>query len=210
MYAYPSRVRPPLIEAMAEIPNVIPYLDVPLQHGSENMLRKMRRPWKSSKTREMIANLRDAIPEITLRTSLIVGFPGESDDDISELLEFLEEIMFDHVGVFTYSQQKWTPAGEYNDQIIDSIKNERRDLVMQLQQKISEKRASRFIGKTMSMLIEGNGESDNGDPIAIGRTVREAPEVDGLVFAQGQAKIGSKVKVKIEDSGEYDLFGRLL
>tara|TARA_B100000029_G_scaffold516745_1_gene633593 strand:+ start:5029 stop:6327 length:1299 start_codon:yes stop_codon:yes gene_type:complete len=210
MYAYPSRVRPPLIEAMAEIPNVIPYLDVPLQHGSENMLRKMRRPWKSSKTREMIANLRDAIPEITLRTSLIVGFPGESDDDIAELLEFLEEIMFDHVGVFTYSQQKWTPAGEYNDQIIDSIKNERRDLVMQLQQKISEKRASRFIGKTMSMLIEGNGESDNGDPIAIGRTVREAPEVDGLVFAQGQAKIGSKVKVKIEDSGEYDLFGRLL
>ena len=210
MYAYPSRVHPPLIEAMAEIPNVIPYLDVPLQHGSENMLRKMRRPWKSSKTREMIANLRDAIPEITLRTSLIVGFPGESDDDISELLEFLEEIMFDHVGVFTYSQQKWTPAGEYNDQIIDSIKNERRDLVMQLQQKISEKRASRFIGKTMSMLIEGNGESDNGDPIAIGRTVREAPEVDGLVFAQGQAKIGSKVKVKIEDSGEYDLFGRLL
>ena len=210
MYAYTSRVRPPLIEAMAEIPNVIPYLDVPLQHGSENMLRKMRRPWKSSKTREMIANLRDAIPEITLRTSLIVGFPGESDDDISELLEFLEEIMFDHVGVFTYSQQKWTPAGEYNDQIIDSIKNERRDLVMQLQQKISEKRASRFIGKTMSMLIEGNGESDNGDPIAIGRTVREAPEVDGLVFAQGQAKIGSKVKVKIEDSGEYDLFGRLL
>jgi len=210
MYAYPSRVHPPLIEAMAEIPNVIPYLDVPLQHGSENMLRKMRRPWKSSKTREMIANLRDAIPEITLRTSLIVGFPGESDDDISELLEFLEEIMFDHVGVFTYSQQKWTPAGEYNDQIKDSIKNERRDLVMQLQQKISEKRASRFIGKTMPMLIEGNGESDNGDPIAIGRTVREAPEVDGLVFAQGQAKIGSKVKVRIEDSGEYDLFGRLL
>ncbi|SVB52979.1 uncharacterized protein METZ01_LOCUS205833 [marine metagenome] len=170
----------------------------------------MRRPWKSSKTREMIANLRDAIPEITLRTSLIVGFPGESDDDILELLEFLEEIMFDHVGVFTYSQQKWTPAGEYNDQIIDSLKNERRALVMQLQQKISEKRASRFIGKTMSMLIEGKGENNNGHPIAIGRTVREAPEVDGLVFAQGQAEIGSKVKVKIEDNGEYDLFGRLL
>ena len=210
MYAYPSRVRPPLIEAMAKIPNVVPYLDVPLQHGSENMLRKMRRPWKNSKTREMIANLRDAIPEITLRTSLIVGFPGESDDDILELLEFLEEIMFDHVGVFTYSQQKWTPAGEYNDQIIDSLKNERRALVMELQQKISEKRASRFIGKTMSMLIEGKSENNNGDPIAIGRTVREAPEVDGLVFAQGQAEIGSKVKVKIEDSGAYDLFGRLL
>ena len=210
MYAYPSRVRPALIEAMATIPNVVPYLDVPLQHGSENMLRKMRRPWKSSKTRQMIANLREAIPEITLRTSLIVGFPGETEDDILELLEFLEEIMFDHVGVFTYSQQKWTPAGEYDDQVEDSIKNERRDVVMSLQQKISRKRASRFVGKTMTMLIEGTGEDDNKNPISIGRTYREAPEVDGLVFAQGQAEINSRAKVKIEDSGDYDLFGRLL
>ena len=210
MYAYPSRVRPTLIEAMATIPNVVPYLDVPLQHGSENMLRKMRRPWKSSKTRQMIVNLREAIPEITLRTSLIVGFPGETEDDILELLEFLEEIMFDHVGVFTYSQQKWTPAGEYDDQVEDSIKDERRDVVMSLQQEISRKRASRFVGKTMTMLVEGTGEDDNKNPISIGRTYREAPEVDGLVFAQGQAKINSRAKVKIEDSGDYDLFGRLL
>lgn len=210
MYAYPSRVSPKLIETMARIPNVMPYLDVPLQHGSEAVLRRMKRPSNIAKVRGFIAELRAAMPDIVLRTSFIAGFPGESEDEFQELLDFAREIRFDHAGCFTYSRQQWTGAFEMDAQLPDELKTERRDRFMRQQRKTARKQARRFVGRELDMLVEGTGEDEDGAPVVAGRTFREAPEVDGLVFAAGAAAIGSKVRVRIDDTGEYDLFGRLL
>ncbi len=210
MYAYPSRVSPALIEAMATIPNVVHYLDVPLQHGSEAVLRRMKRPHNVDKVHEFVASLRKAMPDIVLRTSFIAGFPGETEAEFEELLAFARSVRFDHAGCFTYSRQQWTGAFEMESQVPDDVKAERRDRFMVQQQKIAGKLARRFVGKTLPMLVEGTGEDEDGRPVIAGRTYREAPEVDGLVFATGAAAIGSRVRVRIESAGDYDLFGRLV
>ncbi len=210
MYAYPSRVSPALIEAMATIPNVLHYLDVPLQHGSEAVLRRMKRPHNVDKVHEFVASLRKAMPDIVLRTSFIAGFPGETEAEFEELLAFARSVRFDHAGCFTYSRQQWTGAFEMESQVPDDVKAERRDRFMVQQQKIAGKLARRFVGKTLPMLVEGTGEDEDGRPVIAGRTYREAPEVDGLVFATGAAAIGSRVRVRIESAGDYDLFGRLV
>lgn len=209
MYAYPSRVTPVLAETMAALPNVLHYVDVPLQHGSEATLARMKRPHNLAKTRAMVALLRDAMPDVVLRTSLIVGFPGETESEFAELETFLREIEFDHVGVFTYSRQQWTPAFDMPGQVPDAVKHERRDRLMRAQQRISARRAGRFVGRTLPMLVEGVGEDEDGAHVVAGRTYREAPEVDGLVIAYGQAQPGDLVNVRIESSAGYDLFGRL-
>jgi len=209
MYAYPSRVTPALAEAMATVPNVLHYLDVPLQHGSEATLARMKRPHNLEKTRAMVAMLREAVPDIVLRTSLIVGFPGETEAEFRELESFLREIEFDHVGVFTYSRQQWTGAYDMPGQVPDELKHERRDRLMRVQQRIAGRRAKRFVGRTLPMLIEGTGEDEDGAPVVAGRTYREAPEVDGLVIAYGQGQPGEIVKVRIEAASGYDLFGTL-
>jgi ribosomal protein S12 methylthiotransferase len=210
MYAYPSRVSPELIETMASLPNVVHYLDVPLQHGSEAVLRRMKRPHNLDRVHEFIAALRQAIPDVVLRTSFIAGFPGESEPEFQELLDFAKAVRFDHAGCFTYSRQQWTGAFDMTDQVPDEVKIERRDRFMQQQQKIAAKQARRFIGRTLPMLVEGQGEDEDGAPVVAGRTYREAPEVDGLVFARGRAAPGARVNVRIEDSAEYDLFGRIV
>jgi ribosomal protein S12 methylthiotransferase len=210
MYAYPSRVTPALVEAMAATPNVVHYLDVPLQHGSEAVLRRMKRPHNLEKVRAFITALRRAMPDIVLRTSFIAGFPGETEEEFGELLAFAREIEFDHAGCFTYSRQQWTGAFDLPDQVPDEVKRERRDQFMRQQQRIAAKRARRFRGKTLELLVEGTGEDEDGGPVVAGRTYREAPEVDGLVFARGRAKPGARVRVRIEETGEYDLFGRVV
>ena len=210
MYAYPSRVTPELIEAMASIPNVVHYLDVPLQHGSEAVLRRMKRPSNLDKVYRFVAELREAMPDIVLRTSFIAGFPGETEAEFRELLDFAKAVRFDHAGCFTYSLQQWTGAFDMTDQVIDEVKHERRDRFMRQQRKIAAKQAKRFIGRTLPMLVEGTGEDEDGGLIAAGRTYREAPEVDGLVFARGWAKVGSRVDVRITDAVDYDLFGTIV
>jgi ribosomal protein S12 methylthiotransferase len=210
MYAYPSRVTPALIETMAGIPNVVHYLDVPLQHGSEAVLRRMKRPHNLEKVHGFIAGLRRAMPDIVLRTSFIAGFPGETEAEFEELLGFARAIEFDHAGCFTYSRQQWTPAFDCAEQVPDDVKRERRERFMAQQQRIAAKRARRFRGKTLEMLVEGGGEDEDGRPVVAGRTYREAPEVDGLVIARGRAGAGSRVRVRIEETGDYDLFGRVL
>lgn len=210
MYAYPSRVSPALIETMAGLPNVVPYLDVPLQHGSEAVLRRMKRPSNIAKVHQFIGELRKAMPDIVLRTSFIAGFPGETEEEFRELLAFAKEIRFDHAGCFTYSLQQWTGAFEMAEQVPDAVKHERRDRFMRQQQKIASKRARRFVGRTLELLVEGTGEDEHGDPVVAGRTYREAPEVDGLVFARGTAAPGSKVRVHIDEAAEYDLYGTLI
>lgn len=210
MYAYPTRVRAELIEEMARNPNVLHYLDVPLQHGSESALKRMMRPANIERVHRMIEELRGAMPDIVLRTSLIVGFPGENEREFRELEQFLRAVAFDHVGVFTYSRQQWTPAYDLPGQVPDEVKQERRERLMAIQQRISAKRARRFVGRELQMLVEGSGEDDDGNPVVAGRTYREAPEVDGMVVALGRARPGERVSVRIDASGEYDLFGTLI
>ena len=210
MYAYPSRVSPQLVEAMAAIPNVVHYLDVPLQHGSEATLRRMKRPHNVDRVYRFVEDLRKAMPDIVLRTSFIAGFPGETEAEFKELLDFAKAVRFDHAGCFTYSRQQWTGAFEMGEQVPDELKHERRDRFMQQQQRIAAKQAKRFVGRTLPMLVEGIGEDEDGNPVVAGRTYREAPEVDGLVFATGSAEPGSRVRVRIESSAEYDLFGSLV
>ena len=210
MYAYPSRVSPQLIEAMARIPNVVHYLDVPLQHGSEAVLRRMKRPSNTSKVLRFIEDLRAAMPDIVLRTSFIAGFPGETDAEFRELLDFAKTVRFDHAGCFTYSRQQWTGAFEMDGQLQDAVKHARRDQFMRQQQRIAASQARRFVGRTLPMLVEGAGEDEDGKPVIAGRTYREAPEVDGLVIARGAAHVGARVSVEIENSSGYDLFGRVV
>ena len=209
MYAYPSRVTPQLIETMAALPNVVHYLDVPLQHGSEATLRRMKRPHNLEKVHCFVEELRVAMPDVVLRTSFIAGFPGETDAEFQELLDFSRAIRFDHAGCFTYSRQQWTGAFEMPAQVPDEVKHERRDRFMRQQRKIAAKQAKRFIGRTLPMLVEGLGDDEDGNPVVAGRTYREAPEVDGLVFARGAANPGERVPVHIDGAADYDLFGTL-
>ncbi len=207
MYAYPSRVTAKLIETMARIPNVVHYLDVPLQHGSEATLARMKRPHNVSRVHAFVDELRAAMPDIVLRTSFIAGFPGETEVEFRELLDFAKAIGFDHAGCFTYSRQQWTGAFDMSAQVPDEVKRERRDRFMRQQQKIAAKRARTFVGRTLPMLVEGVGEDEDGAPVVAGRTYREAPEVDGIVFARGVARPGARVMVRIDSAAEYDLFG---
>lgn len=209
MYAYPSRVSSALVEAMASIPNVAHYLDVPLQHGSEATLRRMKRPHNLDKVHRFIEELRAAMPDIVLRTSFIAGFPGETEAEFRELLAFAKSIEFDHAGCFTYSRQQWTPAFDAEAQVPDKLKAHRRDRFMRQQQKIAAARSARFVGRELPMLVEGTGEDDDGNPVVAGRTYREAPEVDGIVIARGTAATGDRVTVRIDESAGYDLFGTL-
>jgi ribosomal protein S12 methylthiotransferase len=210
MYAYPSRVTAELVETMAALPNVLHYLDVPLQHGSVDVLRRMKRPHNLEKVRQFVAQLRAAMPDVVLRTSFIAGFPGETDAEFDELLAFAREISFDHAGCFTYSRQQWTGAFDVPDQIPDEIKAERHERFMAQQQRIAAKRARTFVGRTLPVLVEGTGEDEDGEPVVAGRTYREAPEVDGLVIARGRAEAGSRTLVRIESAADYDLFGRVV
>jgi ribosomal protein S12 methylthiotransferase len=157
-----------------------------------------------------VRELRAAMPDIVLRTSFIAGFPGETEAEFDELLAFAREVRFDHAGCFTYSRQQWTGAFEMESQVPDDVKDERRDRFMAQQLRISAKKAKRFVGRTLPMLVEGTGETDDGEPVVAGRTYREAPEVDGLVIAAGQAEPGSRVLVHIDEAADYDLFGTVV
>jgi ribosomal protein S12 methylthiotransferase len=209
MYAYPSRVTPELVETMARLPNVLHYLDVPLQHGSVATLRRMKRPHNLDRLHAAIEQMRRDMPGMVLRTSFIAGFPGETESEFEELLQFARTIDFDHVGVFTYSRQQWTDADGHTGHMVDQVKHQRRDRLMALQREISAARATGFVGRTLPLLVEGTGQTDDGDPVVAGRTYREAPEVDGMVIATGVAVLGSVVPVRITAAGDYDLFGEV-
>ena len=206
MYAYPGRVTPRLAEAMAALPNVVPYLDMSLQHGSDSMLRRMKRP-TLAKSRRSIETIRRAIPDVTLRSTFIVGFPGETEAEFRELLRFVEEERIDHVGAFTYSPQIGTPAAGYGDQIAEAVKQERYGRLMELAQGISHTANRAQVGREVDVLIESRepGESASGDPMVVGRTARDAPEVDGLALVKGTYPMGSMVRVRIDGVLPYDL-----
>jgi ribosomal protein S12 methylthiotransferase len=200
LYAFPGVVTKQLMEVMASKPQVLPYLDIPLQHADPVILKKMRRPSNLESVRKMIADLRNAMPDIALRTTFIVGFPGETKEQFQTLLDFIEEIQFDHLGAFTYFHEEGTYAQRYGDSISEEIKLDRLERLMTLQQDISLKKNQLRVGKTMQVLIEGFNKG-----ISIGRTYRDAPEIDGLVFIEGKAPVGDIITVKITDALAHDL-----
>ena len=205
-YAYPTGLTPDVIQAIKETPNVLPYLDLPLQHSHPEILRAMNRPWQGRVNDQIIDTIKKALPEAILRTTLIVGFPGETNEHFNHLAEFVQRHEFDHVGVFTFSPEEGTPAYSLPNQIPQSVMDERRNILMQIQQPISERKNKAEIGKVVDVLIEQE-HPETGE--LIGRSRRFSPEVDGLVYVKGNAQLGTMVSVQIEDANIYDLYGKV-
>jgi ribosomal protein S12 methylthiotransferase len=202
MYAYPGAVTDRLIETMVEHPQICHYLDIPLQHGHPATLRRMRRPSNLDWVHRTIAKMRSAMPDLCVRTTFIVGYPGETEEEFQVLLDFVDEMQFDRVGVFTYSHEPGTPSGVLPGQVDEKVKEARRDALMLKQQQISLARNQCMVGQTLTTLIEGH---DKG--LSFGRTYRDAPEVDGLVIVDGTLPVGEMVPVHIDGALEYDLTG---
>lgn len=205
-YAYPTGLTPKVIAAIQETPNVLPYLDLPLQHSHPEVLRAMNRPWQGQVNDSIIERIKTAIPDAVLRTTFIVGFPGETEAHFQHLLAFVQRHEFDHVGVFTFSPEEGTPAFSLPNQLPQDVMDERRDRLMQVQQPISLRRNQAQVGRVVDVLIEQeNPETDE----LIGRSARFSPEVDGLVYVQGDARLGSMATVEITGADIYDLYGQI-
>lgn len=209
LYCYPEEITDELIETIRTEEKVCHYLDIPIQHASDNILKRMGRRTNQAELRNMIARLRERIPDICLRTTLITGFPGETQEDHEELMAFVDEMEFDRLGVFTYSAEEDTPAAEFEDQIEEEIKKDRQAEIMELQQEIAFEKAENAVGRTVLAMIEGRLPNENA---YAARTYMDAPNVDGLVFVQTSRELmtGDFVKVKITGSYEYDLIGEIV
>ncbi len=205
-YAYPTGLTPKVIEAIRETPNVLPYLDLPLQHSHPEVLRAMNRPWQGRVNDGIIERIKESIPNAVLRTTFIVGFPGETNEHFEHLLQFVQRHEFDHVGVFTFSPEEGTPAYDLPNQLPQEVMDQRRDALMTAQQPISLKRNRLQIGKVVDVLIEQENP-ETGE--FIGRSARFSPDVDGLVYVQGDARLGSLIPVMIDDADIYDLYGHV-
>lgn len=204
-YAYPGFFTDELIETMASNPKICKYVDMPLQHSEDAILKRMRRPGRQKDARELIAKIRARIPDVSLRTSLIVGFPGETEEDFERLTEFVREMKFDRLGVFTYSMEEDTPAARLPDQIPEEVKEWRANTLMEIQRQIVRETSGKHVGRTLDVLIE---KYDGRNDVYVGRTMYDAPEIDGEVFVSAEeAKIGELHKVKITHAYEYDLSG---
>ncbi len=206
-YAYPTGLTPEVIAAIRETPNIIPYLDLPLQHSHPDILRAMNRPWQGRINDRIITDLKAALPDAILRTTFIVGFPGETEEHFQHLIDFVKRHEFDHVGVFTFSPEEGTPAFDLANQLPQSVKDFRRDTLMEIQQPIANRRNQACVGQTVDVLIEQENPA-TGE--LIGRSPRFAPDVDGLVYVQGEASLGSIVPVQISAADIYDLYGTVV
>jgi ribosomal protein S12 methylthiotransferase len=202
MYAYPDRVTERLIETMARYAQILPYLDIPLQHAHPDVLRRMRRPADVERVRRTVERLRAAMPEIAIRTTFLVGYPGETEAEFRALLDFVADMAFDRVGVFAYSCEEGTPAARLADDVVPEVKEERRERLMEVQQPISLAKNQALVGRTLDVLIEGQG-----DGLSVGRSYRDAPEIDGLVLVQAELPMGKIAPVRITAALEYDLIG---
>jgi len=207
MYAYPGHVTRRLAETMAALPNVVPYIDVPLQHAAPSVLRRMRRPSNPAMVREMIAMLRRAMPEVAIRTTFIVGYPGETDDEFQQLLAFVREMAFDHVGCFTFSPQSESPAAHAADQVPERVKRRRQRQLMEVAQQVSLIRNRAMVGRAIEVLVESTdaGDREGAADFVVGRSYRDAPEVDGLVLLRGRFAPGDFVRARVTEALAYDL-----
>lgn len=208
LYCYPEEITDELIETIAAEPKVCHYLDIPIQHASDNILKRMGRKTSEEELRAMVEKLRKRIPDICLRTTLISGFPGETQEDFEELYRFVNEMEFDRLGVFTYSCEEDTPAATMEDQIDEEVKVFRRDELMELQQEIAFEKAENMVGHILTVMIEGKVADEDA---YVARTYRDAPNVDGYLFLNTSATLmtGDFVKVLVTGSNEYDLIGEI-
>jgi ribosomal protein S12 methylthiotransferase len=202
LYAYPGYVTDRLIEVMATYPQIVPYLDMPLQHAHPATLRRMRRPANMDWVYRTLEKMRQALPNLALRTTFIVGYPGETEEEFQTLLDFLAEIRFDRVGAFQFSFEPGTTSEPLGDPVPAPLKQERYDRLMQLQQPISLEINQGYIGKTLDVLFEGSG-----DGISLGRSYRDAPEIDGMVVVEGEIPAGRMLPVRLNGAMAYDLSG---
>ena len=206
MYAYPGYVTDRLIDVMAERPQILPYLDIPLQHADPQTLKRMKRPANMDWVRNTVAKMRERIENLTIRTTFIVGYPGETEEEFQALLDFIEETRFDRVGAFTFSFEPGTTSEPLGDPVPEEVKDDRWERLMELQQNISLQVNQSFVGKTLDVLIEGYDEEQH---VSIGRSYRDAPEIDGMVFIEGDAEVGAIIPVRITGAMAYDLTGVL-
>lgn len=209
LYCYPEEITDELMQVMKEEPKVCHYLDLPIQHASDTILKRMGRRTSKQELIDIVGKLRREIPDICLRTTLITGFPGETQEQHEELAEFVDEMEFDRLGVFTYSPEEGTPAAAMPDQIDEEIKEERQAELMELQQEIAFDNAENMIGREMLVMIEGKVADENA---FVGRTYRDAPNVDGLIFINTDEELisGDFAKVKVTGALDYDLIGELI
>ena len=201
-YAHPAHLSKRIIEAMANAKNVCQYLDMPIQHASNKILKSMRRGLGQSGIRDRILQLRQAIPNIRIRTTLIVGYPDESDDDFNTLYNFIEEMEFDRLGVFTYSEEEGTLAEALEDNVPQELKNERKDQILDLQASISSEKNHLMVGNTYKVLVDKTGDS-----VSVGRTEFDSPEIDNIVHIKKSVPNGEFINVKVESSNEFELIG---
>ena len=208
LYCYPEEITDELIACMKKEPKICHYLDMPIQHASDRILKRMGRRTNQQELRERIGRLREEIPDICLRTTLISGFPGETQEEFEELYNFADEMEFDRLGVFPYSQEEGTPAAEFPDQIPQEVRESRRDELMELQQEIAFEKAQAQKGRTLLAMVEGKVEDENA---YVARTYMDAPGVDGLLFINTSKQLltGDFVRVRVTGSYEYDLIGEL-
>ncbi len=209
LYCYPDKITDELIAEMRDNPRILKYIDLPLQHVSDHMLSAMNRHGDGATVRSVVERLRKEIPEIVIRTTFIVGFPGETEADFEELCEFVKTARFDHAGVFTYSREEGTPAYDFPDQIDEQLKTDRMDILMRMQMEINEELNREKLGRTVDVICE------DYDPVAeihFGRSAADAPEIDGKVYFRSADRIapGSMIKVKVRDVVDYDLYGNIV
>ena len=209
LYCYPEEITDELIEVMKTEEKICHYIDMPIQHSEDTILKRMGRRTTKAQIKEVIGKLREAMPDICIRTTLITGFPGETQEEHEALMEFVDEMEFDRLGVFTYSKEEDTKAAEFEDQVEEEIKEQRKEEIMQLQQEVSYDLNQDMIGKELEVLIEGYLFDED---VYVGRSYKDAPTVDGYVFVSSEEEIvsGSFVKVKIKEAEEYDLIGDVI
>ena len=208
LYAYPGSVSERLMKLMAEEKRLLPYLDMPLQHGHPDVLRRMKRPANLDWIYRTVEKLRTAIPDLALRSTFIVGYPGETQQEFQALLDFVEELQFDRLGTFTYSLEKGTAAEEFGDPVPEAVKTARQEELMVRQQGISLARNQLWVGRELEVLVEGQGAVEGtGESISLGRSFRDAPEIDGMVIVEGQLPVGEIAPVRITGAMVYDLTG---
>ena len=214
MYAYPGYVTPRLMQTMARHEQVLPYLDIPLQHGHREVLKRMRRPAKVEWVYETVVRLRELMPRLALRTTFIVGYPGETEAEFEALLQMVRDLQFDRVGAFTYSYEPGTPSASLPSQVDDDVKQARYERLMALQSTISLQKNQALVGQNLDILVEGHGvgEDESGEEtgglISLGRSYRDAPEIDGYVLVEGELPVGEIVPVRITGATTYDLIGQ--
>lgn len=206
LYVYSFGLTEQLVDLMAREPRIVPYIDIPIQHASDAMLERMRRPERKDTIRSKVAWLRRAIPDIAIRSTAIVGFPGETPDEFQELLDFADELQLERLGVFTYSAQEGTRAAALTDDVPDDVKRERQSELLELQHAISSERLGRFVGRETDFLVDSVADPDDGGATHVGRVPWQADDVDGItrLVSGGWAKPGDMVRVRVSDNADYD------